>query len=172
MKRLIVGFILPLIGISLFSIGRAEARQFDDSHHRGVLHAAYRFEKAAKHMHRQLRHALGRDELTWSARGLARAAKQFRHALEHGEPYRYQRRQFRRLTARFQDFRHQYRHAYLPEWRPADRAIRRLRRAFRDLRYETHHARDHRRSYRRSGRELGDYRPWLNSDVALVEDSP
>ncbi len=172
MKKYVLRFVLPVIGIALLSIGQAQARQSYQSQHQGVEHAAYRFEKSAKHMHRYLYDTLGRAYLTKSARKLIRAAKHYRRALKHHEPYRYQRRQFAELAARFRDFRSEYRHAYLPESRRTHQAIRRLNASFRDLRHETRHAGHHRAQYRSRGSYRGDHQRWPRGDFAVLEDSP
>lgn len=172
MKKYVSRFVLPLIGITLLSMGQAQARQSHHSHHQGVVHAAYQFEKAAKHMHRYLHHTLGRDYLTNSARKLTRNAKRYRRALEHGASYRSQRRQFEELAARFREFHSEYRHAYLPESRRTHRAIRRLSESFWELRHETRHARHHRYRYRRLPGYRGEHRRWPSRDLAVLDDSP
>ncbi len=172
MKKYVLRFVLPLIGITLLSMGQAQARQSYHPHHPGVVHAAYQFEKSAQHMHRYLYHTLGRAYLAKSARQLTRAAKHYRRVLERREPYRYQQRQFEELAARFHDFRSEYRHAYVPESRRTYQAIRRLNGSFRDLRNETRHARHHRDRYRSHGSYRRDHQRWPSSDVAVLEDSP
>ncbi len=172
MSKYVLKFVLPLFGIALLSIGQAQARQFDHSHHPGVVHAAYQFEKSAKQMHRYLYRTLGRAYLTKSARELIHAARHYRRTLENYEPYRYQRRKFAELAARFHDFRGEYRHAYLPQSRRTYRAIRRLHQSFRDLRYETRHTRHRRLTYRSRGNHRRDYRRWPSSDIAVLDDSP
>lgn len=167
MNKHVSRFVLPLIGITLLSMGQAHARQSYYSQHRCVVHAAYQFEKSAKHMHRYVYHTLGRAYLTKSARKLIHAAKHYRYALRHHQSYRYQRRQFEELTALFRDFRREYRHAHLPESRRTHQAIGRLIRSFRDLKHETSHARHCRRGSYRS-----DHQRWPSSDVAVFDDSP
>lgn len=169
MKKHILRFVLPLIGITLLNTGQAQARQPHYSHQHGAVHAAHRFEKAAKHMHHHLHHTLGRDYLTKSARKLFRAAKRYRRALEYHQPSRYQRRQFEELAARFHDFRGEYYDANLPQSRRTRQGIRRLKRSFQDLRYEARHSRY---SYRRHSRFRDDYRRRQSSDVAVLDDAP
>lgn len=172
MKTQVLRFFLPIIGITLLTMGQAQARQSHYLRHSGVVQAAYQFEKSAKLMQRYLYHTLGRAYLTKSAHRLSRAARRYRHALERHEPYRYQRRQFQELADRFHDFRSEYRYADLPESRRGHRAMRRLNRSFRDLRHETRHARDRRYQDRSHGRYRRDYQSWSGSDVAVLDDSP